>query len=167
MGIDLQCEDKNFGCSYNTWNNIRVNIIDATFDYIFDKILNDSQESTNYSVFELKQLKSVTEKMGKYGYSMLINNKVDVFISLLSNDYNNINTFIYFNLGGLYELCNKSDSEGYYTCSNSLDICQLFDIINPYMKNYFGYEYIYRDTEESIRGIFEESINKKSIIYIR
>ena len=35
------------------------------------------------------------------------------------------------------------------------------------MKNYFGYEYIYRDTEESIRGIFEESINKKSIIYIR
>ena len=168
MGIDLQCEDKIFGCSYTSWNIIRVNIINATFDYIRDKILNNNQEiKYYYSGTELQQIKSVLKKMEKFQYSILINNKIDVFISLLSQDYNNINTFIYFNLGGLYELCNKSDCYGYYSCGNSLNICLLFDIIEPYMKKYHEHEYIYTNTSTSIREIFEESINKKSIIYIR
>jgi hypothetical protein len=33
MGIDLYCGDKNFGCSYSCWHNIRIELIKATFEY--------------------------------------------------------------------------------------------------------------------------------------
>ena len=48
-----------------------------------------------------------------------------------------------FDMGGLFALCNQSDCEGYYTPGNSLDICSLFDKIEPFVKNYKCYYCIY------------------------
>ena len=49
------------------------------------------------------------------------------------------NALNYFELGGLFALCNESNFEGYYTIGNSLDICVLFDRIKNHMKKIFLY----------------------------
>ena len=49
----------------------------------------------------------------------------------------------YFELGGLFALCNQTDCEGYYTPGNSLDICSLFDRIEPFVKKNDDYNCIY------------------------
>ena len=65
-----------------------------------------------------------------------------------------------FDVGGLFALCNQSDCEGYYTPGNSLDICSLFDIIEPFLKKYSCYNCIYTKegrTYNRIYDVFEES----------
>ncbi len=41
MGIDLYCNNKSFFTSYPGWNEIRLNIIKATFQYIQKKFVED------------------------------------------------------------------------------------------------------------------------------
>ena len=72
-----------------------------------------------------------------------------------------INALNNFDIGGLFALCNQSDCEGYYTPVNSLDICSLFDKIEPFVKKYSCYFRIYNEKEDSdynsVYEVFEHS----------
>jgi len=90
---------------------------------------------------------------------MPFDNTVDNFISLCSHS-NYMNALNYFEVGGLFALCNQSDCEGYYTPGNSLDICYLFDKIQEHMKKYDGYDCIYVEEGRvfnTIYSVFEHS----------
>ena len=56
------------------------------------------------------------------------------FTNLTNIGFKTPRELIYFDIGGLYSLCNKSDCEGFYSVGNSIDICKLFDLIEPFIK---------------------------------
>jgi len=98
-----------------------------------------------------------------------IDNTVNIFIKLCRN-FQLINAFNKFDIGGLFALCNQSDCEGYYTPGNSLDICSLFDKIEPFVKKYSCYDAIYekegRFYNNTVYEVFEHSyktLNKVTI----
>jgi hypothetical protein len=183
MGIDLYCEDVTFGCSYSGWNSIRIDIIMATIDYILDKYNKDKElyghltdnndgfigEGSTYYMYMCDLLKLKTAVLEKKVYRTIL--ELDIKIEIPNDDYinkfinvcnlNYINALNRFNIGGLYALCNQSDCEGYYTPGNSLDICQLFDIIEPFVKKYSSTHSCIYDTDNAIENtiyeVFEHS----------
>jgi hypothetical protein len=54
------------------------------------------------------------------------------FIGLSKSNFAIVDALIYFDIGGLYSFCNKNDCEGFYSPGNSVDICKLFDLIEPF-----------------------------------
>ena len=86
---------------------------------------------------------------------------VDLLIQNI--DFNITNTLIYFNIGGLYTLCNKSDCEGYYSVGNSYDILHLITLIKPFINK--DYDCLYENID-IIEKIFQESIKKNKIVII-
>jgi hypothetical protein len=163
MGVDFYCGDKTFGCSYGGWNELRKTVIKSTFDYIQDKFqkdfelynsINDEEdeyfigEGSIYNCYKkyINTLqKLITDTVGPKILGISRDDKIGVFIRTCQN-LNILNALNYFELGGLFALCNQSDCEGYYTPGNSLDICSLFDTIQPFVKKYDCYDCIY--TEE-------------------
>ena len=146
MGIDLYCDLKTYGCSYSRWNELREKVIKSTFNYIQDKYQKD------YKLY--KELTEDNENWIGNGspynfYKNIIIELINTFNTLEKNGNDNIidnfinnatilvvNALIYFDIGGLYSFCNKCDTEGYYSVGNSVDICQLFELIEPFIKNY-------------------------------
>jgi hypothetical protein len=43
MGVDFNCGNVTFGCSYVSWNELRKTVIQATFDYIQDKFQREEE----------------------------------------------------------------------------------------------------------------------------
>jgi hypothetical protein len=176
MGVDFYCGDITFGSSYGHWGDIRKEIILATTDYIQDKYEKDkelygnlSEEDKNWNgeededcymkdLLEMKKILSVQKPTeNKFGIKM--DNTLHIFIAL-SNDLKFKNALNKFDIGGLFALCNQSDCEGYYTPGNSLDICSLFDRIEPFVKKYSCYDCIYNKEGRMfnrIYDVFEES----------
>jgi hypothetical protein len=181
MGLDLYCRDKTFRTSYGHWCSIRINIIKATIDYIQEKIKNDQELYKNININEEDEnwigkgsvyycYMSDINELIKY---ILINSPLpyiveqntasdDILIKFTRICQNSKyrNALNYFELGGLFALCNESDFEGYYTIGNSLDICVLFDRIKNHMKKYDGYNYIYIEegmVSNTIYNVFETS----------
>ena len=180
MGISINCNNTGFSSSYSTWNEIRRAVIKASFEYILDQFDKDK-----------KLLKNVTEDdenwNGKGSYydsyktalckanNKLLGNKPEKNTSLFNDLLNNfnreftsieyMNSLNYFKIGGLLSLCKQSDCEGIYTPGNSLDICILFDRIEPFLKtkDEFIYNAIYNDKDNnfcnSIYSIFNKSYN--------
>lgn len=150
MGVDFYCGDKSFGCSYGSWNELRKLIIQATFNYIQDKFQKDYElykdsteddenwigEGSSYNCYKkdmikiIEQMNLQSKTKNVFGMDNTINNLINLCINLSFVD-----ALIHFDIGGLYSLCNKSDCEGYYSVGNSVDICQLFDLIEPFIKN--------------------------------
>lgn len=94
---------------------------------------------------------------------------INTFIEITRNlDY--VDALIYFGIDGLYSLCNKSDCEGFYSVGNSVDICQLFNLIEPFVKsnNADIYSFIYIQSSSYIRlyDLFKESTIKFKTIMI-
>lgn len=187
MGVDFYCGDVTFGCSYGRWDDLRQTVIRATFDYIQDKFQREEElyknitdeEDNNYigkgSTYDcykndikgaIKLMESMTST-NVFG----INNTVNNFISLCKS-LSHIDALIYFDIGGLYSLCNKSDCEGYYSVGNSIDICQLFDLIEPFIKknneDWYGaiYEADKRPMDNRLYDLFKESAIKNKKISI-
>lgn len=153
MGIDLYCGEATYGCSYGGWNELRKFVINCTFNYIQDKFSKDVElygdltdtndenyigEGSEYN-FNKKLMLEFIESMNKakktmsiYGFESdaTLNNFMNVV-----KDFRCVDVFIYFDIDGLYAFCNKGDSEGYYSVGNSVDICRLFDLIEPNIKN--------------------------------
>ncbi len=186
MGIDLYCVDYSFYCSYSSWHTIRETIIKATLDYIIDKFQKDEELYKNITNEDDEH--NINEGTNYFAHKTIINEmnncllKPSISTNVLSNNNlllkflnSNKNTsytdsLIYFNIGGLYSLCNKSDCEGYYSIGNSTDIVLLFDLIEPFVKKYSDdYECIYV-AEGRFSGIlydvFKESIEKKQKVII-
>jgi len=151
MGLDIVCVDNSFSSSYGYWNTIRETIIKATFDYIVDKFQKDEElyknitnedddenyigEGSNYFIHKtnINKIINIISKP-----SVITNvfdnghNLVPKFLNLITN-ISYIDSLIYFDIGGLYALCNKSDCEGVYSVGNSYDIILLFDLIEPFL----------------------------------
>jgi hypothetical protein len=177
MGIDIYCGEKTFGTSYSDWGEVRSNIIKATIDYILDKFDKDQELYKNIEEYDdnwigkgssyycyMNNLCDLKEKLLdtnqiKSVFGITIDNTLNNFINLCNN-LKYVNSLNYFEIGGLYALCNQSDCDGYYTPGNSLDICRLFDQIKPFMQKYYGYYYIYVEegrVYNTVYSVFENS----------
>jgi len=173
MGIDLYCSEKSFCCSYSGWNSFRNEVIIATYDYLKNHFslnpLDDDKES-NEKVYR-KEISDFFELIlnVKKNY---INNVFDFSITspidelIKYGDLKSVDLLIYYGIGGLYSFCNKSDCEGYYSVGNSYDICELFNLIKPFLiKNKENNE-LYNNVIKEIEEIFKESVEKKLVVTI-
>lgn len=181
MGVDFYCGDVSFGCSYGGWNEIRKIIIKSTFDYIQDKFQKDFElynsinnegnehfigEGSTYNCYKkeinkiIELMKSSSKKSNVFGKD--IDNTINDFI-VITRKLSYIDALIYFDIGGLYSLCNKSDCEGFYSVGNSVDICQLFDLIEPFIKlnDEYTHSIIY-NTETRFYGVSVYELFKES-----
>lgn len=187
MGVDFYCGDVTFGCSYGSWNDLRQTVIRATFDYIQDKFQSEEElykniideedenfigEGSTYNCYK-NDINNIIKKMDSIISTNVFgaNNTINNFISLCKN-LSYVDALIYFDIGGLYSFCNKSDCEGYYSVGNSIDICQLFDLIEPSIKkineNWHGaiYEADKRPMDNRLYDLFKESAIKNKKITI-
>ncbi len=191
MGVDFYCGDVTFGCSYGGWNELRRNVIKATFDFIQDKFQREEElyknitdeedenyigDGSKYYCYKkeiIKLIEAMNSSNTKNVFGINIDNTVNNFINLCRN-LSYIDTLIYFDIGGLYAFCNKSDCEGFYSVGNSVDICQLFDLIEPFIEknNKQTYLSIYK-LEDRMFGnsrlydLFKESATQNKKIIIR
>lgn len=161
MGIDLCCENYKFSCSYETWKKIRLSILNATFNYLTHKFNNKLTilNNDNYT-FYMTKIKTVIESNKSYQktYGNLC---VNHFISSLEET----ESFIYFNVFGIYVLLNKSDCDGFYSPGNALDICYLLNLIKHYMINTDKYNTVYVN-HNCVYNLFNESREKSKNIII-
>jgi hypothetical protein len=156
MVLDLVCDQKKFISSYSGWNTIRKTILRISLEYIKNKFKDIEKleeqldygiyigEYSNYDYFKQIVLNIIVNMDKDYSKDLGIDRTIDLFISLINKKVNT-DALIYFKMGGLVALCNKSDCEGYYTPGNSLDICNLLDLIKPVfsVKNDSDYKNIY------------------------
>lgn len=169
MGIDFKCGETRFGCSYGSWNTIRTDILQATFDYIECLILDDDMSKDDKN--DLKKLLRIKNYDAVIRIKYYDAGDTGSIISLLTSCQNieYLNNLNYFNLGGLFALFNQSDYTGFYTPGNSLDICILLDTIKPNLKNYGSYECIYEEyafNDHYLYQVFEHSHTTKTKVKI-
>ena len=152
MGIDLICENKRFVCSYSYWTTILSDVLKATLEYLKDK-------------FDLDQKNQNQDDIDSY-YDIYKNQ----ILNIKDINYSVINALNYFDVGGLFVLTNQSCYDGIYTIGNSLDICDLFDKIKPFMEKYNNtYESIYVKEGrfyDRLYDVFEESYQTKTKVII-
>ncbi len=170
MGISVNCKEKGFCCSYSGWNRLRVTIIEATLRYLRAKFVldestkNEEDEDHNYG-YNKKEIEKFIDRINiLLSTSTHKDGHVNIFIHIITEFPQYIDALIYFNVGGIYSLVNKSDCEGFYSPGNSLDIIILLDLIKPIINEYYNDEYstIYED----IYDMFEESWKEKENIII-
>lgn len=172
MGIDLHCGEISFGSSYTGWNELRLIIIQATIDYIQDKFQKDYElynnltddddnwigEGSDYDYFK-RQINDLFTSIKNEKASMPFNNSINCFVNKVRSN-SQIDALVYFDIYGLYSLCNKNDCEGYYSPGNSVDICNLLDLIKPFIKNIDEdvYGTIYEASSNELYKLFKESV---------
>lgn len=178
MVLKMYCSDySEFRISYSGWDKFRGEIMQATFHYLDDKIEKDKQtfgmitdeddneyigKGSEYYIYmtEIQEFKILLNKKNNKNHGYL-NDMFDDIYELKKNCNNNkylMNALNYFKVGGLYSLCDQSYCEGCYTCGNSLDICGLLDLIEPFVKKYDCYERIYdKKKHNTLYELFEAS----------
>jgi hypothetical protein len=188
MGVEFHCLETEFGCSYGSWNKIRTSIIKSTFEYIQNKFENDKElhkdvddkededyigEGSSYYLYMTLIQKFIDISITKQSFQSIFDVEIDNIINKLliyCHKLQFIDALNYFDIGGVFALCNKNDFQGYYTPGNSLDICSLLDKIKPFTKPYEIYDCIYieesRDTA-CIYNLFKESVVSLTKISIR
>jgi len=164
MGVDFQCGDKSYSCSYSRWNAMRCAIIHVCYLYVRDN-LEDTDPEYNDSVYRQDLLDMFQECLSGE------KNAVNILINKCCNVDNLIDSLNYFSLAGLYALCNKSDCDGFYSPGNSLDICILLDKVRDNFIKLDSndaedmFENIYSKTY-GIYYIFEESYKAHKNVWI-
>ncbi len=162
MGIDITAGSKSSGMSYSGWSEFRNNIIFITIMYLnktFEKSKNDVPDVC-------EPYKEVAKELcNEMTTNTLQKDVLFAFLDIISkSNIDRLNALIEYGVGGLYSLCAKNDCEGYYSSGNSLDICNLFDIIKEDVKmsDENLYHVIYDNSEwsDSIYSVFEESWKK-------
>lgn len=124
MGVDFYCCEKYSHMSYSTWNNMRTTAIMATKKYLKKQVDTENMLLDKDKIHHSPLLSYFIEMEEK---------SLDNFINI-TNNLDFVDDLIYFDVGGLFALCNKSDCDGFYSPGNSLDICKLFELIEPYVK---------------------------------
>jgi hypothetical protein len=166
MSIGLQCIEQYFSCEYIYWHKIRNETIQATFDYL--SIIFDLNK---YKIepLEIKYREKLEIIINELENNNIDKNYLNNFIKRCNN-IETIDALIYFGVEGLFSLCNKRATEGFYSISDSHSICELFKLIKPfYFKNF---EYIDSDENNIYNSIFElekvfqESFEEKKIVTI-
>lgn len=179
MRFELICNDKLFYCSASYWNNIRSNIIKATFDYIEYKIIKDGILDKNLDSDSDLEIDSYLDSdfdtcdktISEYYHHIKTIYNLKDFLRLETNNIN-IGNFIklshytlysnslnYFDVIGLFYICEQKE---YYSPGNSLDIFILFDKIKPFTKKYGIYDYIYSEELHMtcLQNVVNESYTK-------
>ena len=158
MGIHIYCHEKEYSCSYSSWDKFRMATINATFKYIKSYII--LTEITEHDQIYANKLLEFIDKIESEP-----NLDINIFINYCEQSPF-IDTLVFFNISGLYAFCNKSDCDGYYSVGNSYDICQLFKLIKKF---YIVDKEVFQDinkTINKIKKIFQESVRKRKIITI-
>ena len=146
MGVDFYCNEKHFGCSYSGWNTIRMFVLKATFNYLYDVISKDRNDELSEEEQEEETVKNLFTIKSIFENGAVSN--VDKFIRNCNNNDYGLYLFTKYNANGIYALINKSDCEGKYSPGNALDICILLDAIKTYYdieseSNKVDYDVIY------------------------
>jgi hypothetical protein len=200
MGIDITCRSKSTGMSYSGWMCVREDLIIISFLYLnrkLDEIREKKKVDSSYNTCNIEYYYGdhyesfasnlcsnfipIIQEIQKYKETNELQSK-DVlckikretifyaFLDKLISDMNYINALIYYDICGLYSLCKKGDCEGFYSAGNSLDICNLFDLLKDDIKNYDNllYERIFvcHNESDSIYDVFEESWKTNSYVLI-
>ena len=185
MEIDIICEEKIATCSYIYWHKIKTNIIKATIEYIekkFEadknlyKITDPNDENYigigSYYDFHKNIINDMINNLNKdnnknfyyVNMDILLDNTMKIFMRLTS-ELKIISSLNYFELGGLFALCNQSDCDGCYSPGSSLDICLMLDKIKPFMLKYEGFNYVFME-HYSIYEVFEHSHKNLMNVFI-
>jgi hypothetical protein len=158
MGIEIICNEESYSCGYTSWSVFREEIANASIRYlkhIYDEMLRRTSEATPEQLAEQTCIKKILEYVDTNNCGTFAD-----FIQLL-NDIEIQNAFVYFELGGVYALLNKSDDDGYYTVGNSLDIVDTMEVIEPHI--------IYDDVKtryNRIKKVFEESVFTRKVVTV-
>jgi hypothetical protein len=186
MGVDFYCGETTFGCSYGRWNNIREDVIQATLEYIKEKFKTDKELYGSLTENDVKwigkgsiyysymdDINEMIRQIESYKYNARFFSEPELlkpFLSVTIDNYSFIDALIYFDIGGLFVLCNKSDCDGLYSVGNSMDICKLFNLIEPNMKNTDSYDTIYTHGSRfycnTVYELFKESVTNNQKILI-
>ena len=158
MGIDILCNGESYSCGYTAWSVFREEIANASIRYLrslYDQMLRRAEQPNTEQLAEQTCLEKIFEYIDTNNCGTL----EDFFRFFKDIEFQN--AFIYFELGGVYALLNKSDDDGYYTVGNSLDIVDTMELIEPHI--------IYDDVKtryNSIKKVFEESILTRRVVSI-
>jgi hypothetical protein len=156
------------------WKEIREDIIMATLEYLENKFEEDCKnpeyqnpdDEDKYVGIGSQYYCSMTI-LENFIKQMRLNTTVNMLIELCSSKFAYVNSLNYFDIGGLYAFCNKSDCDGFYSPGNSYDICKLFDLIEPFMKTKDSYECVYVKEgrgSHRIYDLFEESWKTRTCV---
>ena len=149
------CDDAEYSCGYSRWNTIREEIANASVCYlqtVYDELLRTNDEQNSHTQTELERLLEYIDTNNcctttDYGH--------------LFADKDFVNLFIYFNVGGVYALLNKSDDDGYYSLGNAVDIVKTFEFVSPYI----AIDHV-KESLPFIKEVFDESVRSGKMINI-
>jgi len=190
MGIDITCSTRTFSCGYSFWNEIRTATIVATAEYLKYQMTTIQYENGTYPFVAQQIINDFMRQLLTYGtleqdpceeeiseplveFEQTPEDQentplIGLFLGNCSLDI--IDMLIFFGVGGLYSLCNKSDCEGYYSVGNSYDICELFKLIKPFLiKNKENMDSPDNDVYKyviEIEKLFQESVETKNYVLI-
>jgi hypothetical protein len=161
MGLDIKCGDKSTRCGYRFVQTIRIDITLATISYLesinftepfqpqdiiapyfipsphdvnkgeidYDEQMNDFEDKKKKMIeFLIESLKS-KNILNILNYQIW-DNPNPIYKSQIDLE-NNLN---FFGISGLQEFISHSDSEGYFSVGQSVDIMNLFSRINKFLK---------------------------------
>ena len=158
MGIQILCNNESYSCGYTSWSVFREEVANASIRYlqsIYEQMLQRTEEANE----EQNAEQTCLEKIFEYLHANNCGTLEDFF--RFFNDMKFQNAFIYFELGGVYALLNKSDDDGYYTVGNSLDIVDTMELIEPHI--------LYDDVKrryDCIKKVFEESVLTRKVVLV-
>lgn len=154
MGYCINCEGIMFNCGYSFWEKFREEIALASVAYLqneYDVLL---ANGANDSYLE-NQLSQLMEHLNIHNCGTVSD------FMLLFSEMDRMNIFIYYHMGGVYTLLNKSDDDGYYTIGNSIDILDTFQRIEKYISD----EDV-KATFPNVQKVFQSSIEKQQLVAI-
>ena len=158
MGIQILCNEESYSCGYTSWSVFREEIANASVRYLralYDRMMLRTEEANEEQNAEQTCLEKIIEYIDTNNCCTL----EDFFQFFKDMEFQN--AFIYFELGGVYALLNKSDDDGYYTVGNSLDIVDTMEIIEAHI--------VYDDVKTRynwIKKVFEESVLTRKVVSI-
>ena len=152
MGIDLNCDNEHFGCSYLSWKYLRYNLIaEKVVDYVY-KIKNINNIFTNDLQIQFKKYNDLSKKnLDNFGLFMECSDYI-TFIIINHEDF-----LKSLDMDGVVYLINKSDCEGEYTVEDSQRILLTIKNIR---KHLITDEHEHKDVYDRLIKLFEESVIK-------
>jgi len=160
MGIDLNCGDEYFGCSYTGWKYLR-------FTLVAEKVLEfiDNSKEVKDSFKKIRKLFIYDLQSFFKEYNDLINKGFDASLGSIFEISKNITIILLYHkdflesldMDGVIYLINKSDCSGEYTVKESE---RILITIKNIRKHLITDEHEHKDVYDRIIKLFEESVVK-------
>ena len=157
MGIQLYLKGKHkerITFTYTEWTFLKINLIKSAIKFIEELIITNSIENKD-KIFN-DDLNNIIQKYYEINETGEFN--INIFINNLTLE--EIDTLIFFDLGGLYFFINKNDCDAFYSVGNSVDIIKMLDVIADKFNNDLQF------IVNQLKNLFNESISTSKIIII-